>query len=84
MTILSELIVNRTEIADLFGVSSASITQLVDAGTIARLPGKKYQVRVIDPQLRLASPERRFRAQSRQNGQGRLSRGGCPLQSAAV
>lgn len=45
MTVLSELIVNGTELADLFGVSSASITQLVDAGTIARLPGKKYQVR---------------------------------------
>ena len=45
MTILSELIVGSAELADLFGVSRTTIADLVEAGTITNLPGKKYQVR---------------------------------------
>lgn len=47
MSNLTEIIVGPTELADLFGVTPRMISQLVTAGTIARLPGKgsKFNVR---------------------------------------
>ena len=72
MSALSEIVVGPTELADLFAVTPRMISHLVDAGTIARLPGKGSKFNVRDVTRKLCPPfaQGRGRTRARPLGQG--------------